>query len=211
MEKVAGTLTERQLGAQFRDFSINCLAYADDIDIITEDIEDTENIVTEFKEKAEKVGLTINEEKTKLMEITRNPQLQAQNHMNISNMNIEVVDKFKYLGMMIATDGNMKEEIDARIGAANRCYFSLLNLFIKRSISENTKLRVYNTIIRPILLYGCETWALTKVLEKRLEVFENRILRKITGPIFDQETLEWRIRHNWEIRDNPATPHQSSC
>ena len=209
MEKVARTVTERQLGAQFRDLSINCLAYADDVDVITEDIEDTENIITEFKEKAEKVGLTINEEKTKLMEMTRNPQLQVQNHINISNMNIEVVDKFKYLGMMITTDGNMKEEIDARIGAASRCYFSLLDLFKKRSISEKTKLRVYNTIIRPILLYGCETWALTKVLEKRLEVFENKILRKITGPIFDQETLEWRIRHNWEIRDRTQQPHIS--
>ena len=49
MEKVARTLTERQLGAQFRDLSVNCLAHADDIDVITEDIEDTENIVTEFK------------------------------------------------------------------------------------------------------------------------------------------------------------------
>ena len=209
MEKVARTLTERQLGAQFRDLSVNCLAYADDIDVITEDVEDTKNIVTEFKEKAEKVGLTINEEKTKIMELTRNPQLQVQSHINISNMNIEVVDKFKYLGMMITTDGNMKEEIDARIGAASRCYFSLLDLFKKRSISEKTKLRVYNTIIRPILLYGCETWALTRVLEKRLEVFENKILRKITGPLFDQETLEWRIRHNWEIRDRTQQPHIS--
>ena len=129
MEKVVRTLTERQLRAQFRDLSVNCLAYADDTDVIIEDIKDTENIVIEFKEKAEKVGMTINEEKTKIMELTRNPQLQVQSHINISNMNTEVEDKFKYLGMMITTDGNMKEEIDARIGPASRCYFSLLDLF----------------------------------------------------------------------------------
>ena len=69
------------------------------------------------------------------MELTRNPQLQVQSYINTSNMNIEVVDKFKYLGMMITTDGNMKEKIDARIGAASRCYFSLLDC-LKRDQSS---------------------------------------------------------------------------
>ena len=85
----------------------------------------------------------------------------------------------------------------------------MLELFKKRSISVKTKLKIYNIIIRPILLYGCEAWALTKVLERKLEVFENKILRKITGPVFDDDAGIWRIRHNWEIREITEQPNLS--
>ena len=85
----------------------------------------------------------------------------------------------------------------------------MLTLLKRRSISEKTKLRVYNTIIRPILVYGCEAWALTKEQEKRLEVFENKVLRTIVGPVYDRERQEWRRRHNWELRERTKQPHVS--
>ncbi|KAI5732183.1 hypothetical protein M8J77_022872 [Diaphorina citri] len=66
-------------------------------------------------------------------------------------------------------------------------------------LSRTTKLRIYKTIIQPVLLYGSEVWTLSKVSEKKLVTFENKILRKIYGPVYENGT--WRIKKNKEIRD----------
>ena len=139
------------------------------------------------------------------MEVARAPQLTGD--INLAGIRIETVESFKYLGTVMSQNAGMAEEVTARIGAANRCYYSLTDLFKRRSISRKTKLRIYNTVIRPLLIYGCETWSLTKALEKRFEVFENAVLRRIEGPIYDQETNEWRRRHNREIRNSTKQPN----
>jgi hypothetical protein len=60
---------------------------------------------------------------------------------------------------------------------------------------KNLKIRIYKTIILPVVLYGCETWSLTLREEHRLQVFENRVLRRIFGPKRDEVTGEWRKLH----------------
>ena len=55
--------------------------------------------------------------------------------------------------------------------------------------------------IRPVVLYGCETWSLTLREERRLRVFENRVLRRVFGPKRDEVTGEWRKLHNEELSD----------
>jgi hypothetical protein len=67
--------------------------------------------------------------------------------------------------------------------------------------SKNIKMRIYKTIIFPVILYGCETWSLTLREEQGLRMFENRVLRKILGPKKDEVTGEWRKLHNEEFRD----------
>ena len=63
-------------------------------------------------------------------------------------------------------------------------FYSLINLFIY------LKIKVYRTIILPIVLYGCETWSLTLREERKLKVFENKVLRRIFGPRRDEVTGE---------------------
>ena len=60
---------------------------------------------------------------------------------------------------------------------------------------------IYRTVILPVVLYGCETWSLTLREERKLRVFENRVLRKIIGPRRDEVTGEWRRLHNEELND----------
>jgi hypothetical protein len=60
---------------------------------------------------------------------------------------------------------------------------------------------IYKIIILPVVLYGCETWLLTLREERRLRVFENRVLRRIFGPKKDEVTGEWRKLHNEELND----------
>jgi hypothetical protein len=61
------------------------------------------------------------------------------------------------------------------------------------------KIKLYRTIILPVVLYGCETWSLTLSEERRLRVFENRVLRRIFGPKRDEVTGERRKLHNEEL------------
>ena len=55
--------------------------------------------------------------------------------------------------------------------------------------SKNIKIKIYRTIILPVVLYGCETWSLTLREKRRLRVFENRVLRKVFGPKRDEVTV----------------------
>ena len=63
-------------------------------------------------------------------------------------------------------------------------------------LSKNLKIKMYRTVILPVVLYGCETWSLTFRDERRLSVFENRVLRRIFGPKRDEVAEEWRKLHN---------------
>jgi len=66
---------------------------------------------------------------------------------------------------------------------------------------------MYRTIILPVVLYGCETWSLTLREERRLRVYENRVLRRVFGPKTDEVTGEWRKLHNKELRDHYSLPN----
>jgi hypothetical protein len=68
-----------------------------------------------------------------------------------------------------------------------------------RLLSRNVKVKIYKTIILPVVLYGCETWSLTVREEHILKVFENRLLRRIFGPKRDEVTGEWRKLHSEEL------------
>jgi len=64
------------------------------------------------------------------------------------------------------------------------------NLLCFRLLSKNLKIKIYRTIILPVVLYGCETWALTLRDERMLRMFENMVLRRIFGPRRDEVTGE---------------------
>jgi hypothetical protein len=73
-------------------------------------------------------------------------------------------------------------------------------------LSRNVKVKIYKTIILPVVLYGCKTWSLTLREEHRLRVFENRVLRRIFGPKRDEVTGEWRKLHNEELHNLYSLP-----
>jgi len=68
-------------------------------------------------------------------------------------------------------------------------------------LSKNLKIKIYRTIILPVVLYGCEAWSLTLREERKLRVFENMVLRRIFGPRRDEVMGEWRKLHNEELND----------
>ena len=74
-------------------------------------------------------------------------------------------------------------------------------------LSITLKIKIYRTIILPVVLYGCETWSLKLREELRLRVFENRVLRRIYGPKRDEVTGEWRKLHNEELNGLYCSPN----
>jgi hypothetical protein len=73
------------------------------------------------------------------------------------------------------------------------------NLLSNRLIYKNLKIRMYRSIILPVVLYGCETWSLILREERSLRVFENRVQRRIFGPKRDEVMEEWRKLRNEEL------------
>jgi hypothetical protein len=109
------------------------------------------------------------------------------------------VSQFKYLGTTVTNQNLIQEEIKKRLNSGNTSYHSIQNLLSSRLLSKNLKIRIYKTIILPVVLYGCETWSLTLNEEHRLRVFENRVLRRIFGPKRNDVMGEWRKLHNEEL------------
>jgi hypothetical protein len=95
----------------------------------------------------------------------------------------------------------IQEEIKRRLNSGNACYHSVQNNLSSRLLSKNIKIRIYRTIILPVVLYGCETWSLTLREEHRLRVFENRVLRRIFGLKRDDEMRDWMKLHNEELHN----------
>jgi len=108
---------------------------------------------------------------------------------------------------MLTNKNSIQEEIKSRLKLGNASYYSVQNLLSSSLLSKNLKLKIYRTIILPVVLYGCESGSLTLREERRLRVFENRVLRRVFGPKRDEVTGEWRKLHNEELSDLYPLPN----
>ena len=96
------------------------------------------------------------------------------------------------MGTKLTNQNSIQEEIKSRLKLGNACYYSVQNLLSSILRSKNLKIKIYRTIILPVVSYGCETWSLALMEERRLRVFGSRVLRRVFGPKRDEVTGEWR-------------------
>ena len=113
---------------------------------------------------------------------------------------------FKYLGSLVKNENSTRDEIKCRLKAGNSCYYSVQALLSSRLLPRNLKIKIYKTIILSVVLYGCKTWSLTLKEERRLRVFENRILKWIFEPKKDANE-EWRRLNNEEFHSLYCSPN----
>ena len=123
------------------------------------------------------------------MTVSRDQNAGRIHSMKMDNSSIERVEEFKYLGTALTNQNSIQEEIKCRLKLGNACYYSVQNLLSSSLLSKTLRIKIYRTIILPVVLYGCETWSLTLREERRLRVFENRVLRRVFGPKTDEVIL----------------------
>jgi len=124
--------------------------------------------------------------------MSRDQNAGRSHSMKTGTSCIERVEEFKYLGTTLTNKNSIQEEIKSRLKGGNACYYSVQNLLSSSLLYKKLKIKIYRTIILPVVLYGCETWSLTLREKRRLRVFENRVLRRVFGPKRDEVTGEWK-------------------
>jgi len=137
--------------------------------------------VVNIESEARKRGLRIIGNKTKYMEVTR--AASNSDHLRCGKYEFENVKEFNYLGSQMNQTNSTSSEIQARILSGNRCYYAYGKLMKSRALNRSSKLKIYKSLIRPTVTYGCEAWTLTDRDEQHLRIFERGILRKIFGPV----------------------------
>ena len=90
------------------------------------------------------------------MVLSRDQNAGRVQSVRIDNSTLENVEKFKYLGTILTNKNSIVEEIKSILRSGNACYHSVQNLLSSRLLSKNLKVKIYRTIILPVVLYGCE-------------------------------------------------------
>jgi hypothetical protein len=98
-------------------------------------------------------------------------------------------------------------EQSRELGTSLMNQYSIQDILSSSFLSKNMQIKICRTIIFPVVLYGCETWSLTVREERRLRVYENRLLRRIFGLKRDEVTREWRKLNTEELNDPYCLPN----
>ena len=156
---------------------------------------------------SKETGLEVNADETKDMVMSRDQNAGRRHNVKVDNRLCGRAEQFKYLGTILTNQNYIQEEIKSRLKSGNACSHAVRNLLFSSLLSKNTKVKIYRTVILPVVLYGCETWSLTLMEERTLRVFENRVLRRIFGHKRDEITEEWRKLHNEVLNDLYCSPN----
>ena len=170
------TTSGRRNGIQWTPWTqLDDLDFADDLALLSHTTRQMQAKTTELNTLSGSIGLNIHPEKSKVLKVN-SPGREA---IVIEGKTLEEVESFVYLGSIMDKKGGTEADIKSRIGKARSAFTSLNKIWKDRQISLRTKLRLYNSNVKAILLYGCETWNTSQTCMKKLQTFVNRCLRKI--------------------------------
>ena len=191
------------------DTLITDLEYADDMALLADNWSDLTTMLESLAACCKKLGLTISCKKTKTLAVLP-PDSPADLtptpiHLFPREEPIEVVSSFQYLGSTIQQDCSLDCEVNSRICKASTTFRSLSRvLWLQRKVRVSTKLRLFNSVILPTLLYGLETAVLLEPQIHRLESFTIRCLRTILG------VSVWNKKRHTTIRKMAKQPRIST-
>ena len=162
-EVILRNLDERE-GLKANGENLNNLRYADDTSLLAGSEEDLQRLLN-VVEESEKLGLSLNVKKTECMVVSKKKNT-PECKLFSKGEQIRQVQKFKYLGYTLTSDGICRTEIKKRIAIAKASFQKMSTILKNRNISFSTKLKVLKTYVWSILLYGCETWTITAETKK---------------------------------------------
>ena len=159
-------LEEAQAGIKVARRNINNLRYAGDTTLMAESEEELKSLLMKVKEESEKIGLKLNTKKTKIM--ASGPITSWE----IDGETVEIVSDFIFLGSKITADGDCSHEIKRRLLLGRKVMTNLHSVLKSRDITFSTKVHLVKAMVFPVVMYGCESWAVKKVERRRIDVFE---------------------------------------
>ncbi|KAJ4439520.1 hypothetical protein ANN_07644 [Periplaneta americana] len=133
------------------------LVYTDDVNMLGENPQTIRENAEIVLEASKEIGLEVNPEKIKYMIMSDDQNIVRNGTIKVGDLSFEEVEKFKYLGATVTNINCTREEIKHRINMGNACYISVEKLLSSSLLSKNLKVRIYKTVILPVVLYGCET------------------------------------------------------
>ena len=147
---------EAQPGIKIAGRNINNLRYAHDTTLMAESEEELKSLLMKVKEESKKVGLNFNIQKTKIMAYSPITSLQ------IDGATMETVADFIFLGSKITVDGDCSHKIKRHLLLERKVMTNLDSILKSRDITLSTKVRLFKAMVFPIVMYGCENWAIKK-------------------------------------------------
>ena len=154
---------------------LNDLDYADDIGLLSSNRTQMQRKTNKISEISGKVGLRINTQKTKILRINA----ATNDPIMLNEEELENVTTFEYLGSKIDESGGTDADVTARINKARSAFACLNKIWSSTALSIRTKLRLFQSNVMSVLLYGAETWFLNKVHIAKLQTYVNKCLRRI--------------------------------
>ena len=145
---------------------------------MAESREALQRFIAVWDEELRERGMRINEEKTEVMLISKE---EEEVNIRVRDQELKQVDQFKYLGVCFGTGNVINIELNSRIEKFNNTLRLLYPLIRDRNVPRKVKIVIYVSILRPILTYGCEAWALTTKTKSKIQACEMRVLRSIKG------------------------------
>ena len=124
--------------------------------------------------------------------------INSDQKIKLGNEELEEVNTFTYLGSEMTTDGGADRDVKVRIGKASYAFKTLSNIWKSNQIQTKTKLKIFNSNVKSVLLYGAETWKTSKAIVTKLQTFINKCLRRILK-VYWPETI--RNIDLWERTD----------
>ena len=168
-------LEELDIGVRMGGRIINNLRYADATTLLAECKEELLQLVTSVIEKSTQAGLYLNLKKTKVM------STEEIDEFEVDGENVGVVRDFAFLGAKIDDSGSCKGIFLRRLALGRAARTGLNKIWKDNDITITTKCRIVNALLFPVVLYGCESWTLSRAERRRIDSFElwcwRRLLR----------------------------------
>jgi hypothetical protein len=179
MRKTLQNCGPRGLQWQLFGDRLEDLDFADDIALVSHTHSDMQAKLSQLVAESAKVGLELNVSKTFAMSTGGT---QGITPFSVNGNVIEWTDHFEYLGSFISkTDGGTEKDINSRITKAKFAFARLRRIWNMRQISTSTKISIFNSCVKSVLLYGSESWYVKDSMANKLKSFFNRCLRRILG------------------------------